>query len=69
MDRAPVKSSTIKAVGYDPDEMTLEIEFHNGSVYQYFDVPTDVHIEFLKATSLGQFFGKQIKGRFRYLRL
>lgn len=69
MDRVPVKSSTIKAIGYDPHAITLEIEFNDGSVYQYFDVPTDVHIKFLQATSLGQFFGKQIRGHFRYLKL
>ncbi len=39
MDRTPVSSSNLASVGYDSESMVLEIEFLNGSVYQYFDAP------------------------------
>ena len=39
MDRTPVSSSNLASVGYDPSTKTLEIEFNDGAVYQYDDVP------------------------------
>ncbi len=39
MNRVPVSSSNLAAVGYDPAGKVLEIEFLNGSIYQYFNVP------------------------------
>jgi hypothetical protein len=34
MDRIPVSSSSIVSIGYDPDSLTLEIEFKSGAVYR-----------------------------------
>ena len=39
MNRKPVRSSNISSIGYDSESKTLEIEFHSGGVYQYFNVP------------------------------
>lgn len=66
MNRVPVQSSNLKEVGYDAKTMTLEIEFNDGGVYQYFDVPENVHTELMSAASLGIFFGTQIRGVFRF---
>lgn len=38
--RMPVTSSSLAAVGYDTFTDTLEIEFHDGSVYHYCQNPT-----------------------------
>jgi hypothetical protein len=65
----PVESASFKSVGHDPGTLTLEIEFHNGNIYQYFDVPQPVHEEFMRSPSLGKFFGSQIKGQYRYAKL
>jgi hypothetical protein len=35
--RTPVESSNIASVGYDKENQILEIEFHHGAVYQYFN--------------------------------
>ena len=69
MHKAPVQSKSIKSIGYDAQTSTLEIEFHNGNVYQYFDVPQAVHVEMMQAASLGQFSIGQIKGNYRYAKL
>lgn len=42
MNRKSVTSSNIASIGYDETSETLEIEFKNGGVYQYFDVPQGV---------------------------
>ena len=39
MQRVSVESATIRSVGYDQKTSTLEIEFSNGNINQYFDVP------------------------------
>lgn len=69
MDRDLVQSSTIRSIGHDPETMTLEIEFNDGAVYQYFDVPKSVHKELIEAPSLGRFFGRRIRDQFRYVKL
>ena len=42
MERIPVSSSNIASLGYDAATQTLQVEFLSGSIYQYFDVPTNV---------------------------
>ncbi len=69
MKRAPVTSTNILSIGYDPESMTLEVEFKDGAVYQYFDVPEHVYDRFLNAPSHGAYLAREIKGKFRYARV
>ncbi|CAI0696705.1 MULTISPECIES: KTSC domain-containing protein [Serratia] len=69
MDRESVTSSNISSIGYDAESQTLEIEFLNGAIYQYFDVPEQVHAELMRADSVGAFLARNIKGSFRYSRV
>jgi KTSC domain len=48
-------SSSIASVGYDSETLTMEVEFTNGNIYQYFDVPQGVYEELITAESAGQF--------------
>lgn len=66
MQRTGVSSSNIVSVGYDAGHQILEVEFHNGSVYQYMDVPPSVHEALMDASSHGSYLNQYIKGRFRY---
>jgi hypothetical protein len=69
MNRIPVSSSNVASVGYDPSTQTLEVEFHNGNVYQYFDVPQHVYDALMNAASIGSFLSSNIKGVYRYARV
>lgn len=51
MIRTPVSSSRIRSVGWENN--VLEIEFHNGAVYQYFNVSNIEYSSFISAPSLG----------------
>lgn len=64
MDREYVESSMITSFGFDPSISTLEIEFKNGAVWQYFDVPQSVYYEMKSASSCGKFFHANIKGQY-----
>jgi XTP/dITP diphosphohydrolase len=66
MKRTPVDSSDVVAVGYDPAERVLEIEFQQDRVYRYMDVPQDIYDHFVKADSYGGYFNSYINGYFRY---
>jgi len=64
MDREPVSSSNLASVGYDPASETLEIEFNNGRVYQYYNVPQFMHERMMEAPSIGVFFNAEIKNAY-----
>ncbi len=66
MNRQAVSSSNIASIGYDANSQTLEIEFLNGGVYQYFDVPQYVYEDLMNAGSHGQYLARNIKGVYRY---
>jgi len=66
MNRTPVSSSNVASIGYDDATSTLEIEFNNGSVYQYFDVSDKTYQELMAASSVGSYLATQIKGKYRY---
>lgn len=69
MERIPVDSSNISSIGYDENSYTLEVEFHSGAVYQYFDVPTNVYQGIREAGSKGQYFAQHVKGYYRYVKI
>lgn len=64
MTRTAVASSNLRSVGYDPDSMTLEIEFHDGGLYQYRSVPASVHAGLMGSASKGSYLAVHIKNRY-----
>lgn len=57
-------SAAIQAYDYDETKNVLRLEFADGSVYDYRDVPLQVFNELKTAPSLGQFFNTSIRDRF-----
>ena len=66
MEVIPVTSSNVESIGYDADSSTLQVEFKNGSTYQYFDVPKNIFIGLRDADSVGGYLAARIKGTYRY---
>jgi len=66
MQRIPVDSTDLVAVGYDAKARVLEIEFKEGRIYQYLDVEPDVHQRFMRADSYGEYFFAHINKHYRY---
>lgn len=70
MNRTNVTSSNIASIGYDSEQMILEVEFLNGSIYQYFDVPESLYVGIMSAGSHGKYLNDYIKrGGYRYERI
>lgn len=66
MTRNPVKSSMINSIGYDPDEMDLEIEFISGKTVTYHNVPVEVYYQLMETSSKGKFFHALIRDIYDY---
>ena len=62
MQRQPVVSSQIQSIGFE--DRVLEVEFTNGDVWQYSDVPEAVYQNILHAGSPGKQFNQLVKGSY-----
>lgn len=67
--REPLASTALATAGYSKRLHIMEIEFCNGAVYRYLDVPAIVYRDFIAAASKAQYYDWNIKGRYRSLRL
>jgi hypothetical protein len=62
------QSSNVARFGYDEETRVLKVEFKNGAVYDYYDLPEQVFNGMKSAPSVGQYLAQQIKGSYRYAR-
>lgn len=70
MERKNVVSSNIKSIGYDESAMVLEVEFNNGAVYQYYNVPLYIYEGLMAADSHGRYLDQYVKkGGYRYVQV
>lgn len=65
----PVSSSMANTIAYDPQEQILQLEFHNGAIYQYSGVEEDTWEDLQAADSIGSFYNHNIKGRYQSERI
>ncbi|WP_454054124.1 KTSC domain-containing protein [Clostridium sp. Marseille-Q7071] len=69
MERTIVSSSNIYSIGYDAYSNTLEVQFHTGSIYQYYNVPQSVYNGLISASSHGSYLHSYVKGSYQYKRM
>ncbi len=69
MKRISIISKVLKSVGYDEASGTLEVEFKNGGLYEYFDVPAEEYSALMLAPSKGTHFGDHIRDAYRFKRI
>lgn len=68
MQRQPVESEAVKSVGYDGRHQTLAVEFREGRLYEYLEVPERTYRELMEAESIGNFVATKIKPCFKFRR-
>jgi KTSC domain len=69
MERTTVQSTNILSVGFDTENNTLEVEFKDHNIYQYFSVPEDLYDQLMNAHSKGRFLNERIVNRYRYQKI
>ncbi len=62
MERKSIGSSHIRSIGWEDGK--LEIEFNNGHVWTYADVPEGEYKAFTSASSIGKHFHSRIKNSY-----
>ena len=65
--RKPVQSTAIAKIGYSKRRHILEIEFVNGAVYRYLDVPPAIYRGLMSAESKTRFYDSNIRKHCRSL--
>ena len=68
-DVVALDSSSLASVAYDVERTILQIEFRNHAVYQYIEVPENIHQDLLQADSKGAYFNKYVRNRFRSFKI
>jgi hypothetical protein len=64
MNLMPVNSSAIAAVGYDGH--TLAVQFHTSdTIYCHHGVPYSIYADLMQSQSMGAFYNRYIRGRYR----
>lgn len=69
IERYSVASSNIASIGYDAQTETLEVEFLNGSIYQYYNFPENLYEQLMREPSKGKFLNFYIKNAYPYSRV
>jgi hypothetical protein len=62
------RSKALEAAGYDPATRTLRLRFRHGGLYDYADVPAEVHDELMTSAHPWTEWGEHIR-TYRYTRL
>ncbi len=62
-------SEEITSAGYDPETMVMEIEFSNGTTYQYLEVPVEIFEALTSSVNPGKFFAQSIKNKFKFFQI
>ena len=63
--RVPVSSTALATIGYSKRLQALEVEFLNGAIYRYLDVPPQLHREMMAADSKTRFYHQHVRGQYR----
>jgi hypothetical protein len=64
-----IQSSNVKKTEYDTETKKLVVEFNNGSLYEYEEVPHQVYTQFRMAESQGKFFSSKIVKTYTHKKL
>ena len=66
MKRELVESDALVSVGYNRETQVLQIEFEGGRIYDYYDVPRQVHDWLLRVQNKGAYLNQIIKERYEF---
>ncbi len=65
INREQVDSTAVREIGYGSISHTLEIQFQDGKIYQYLNVPREIYDELNAAESKGQYFNANIRNNYQ----
>ncbi len=66
MKRIKIESDCIISIGYNETSRTLEVEYKNGSVYQYFDIGVEVYNRIKNERLHSEYFREEVVPNYEY---
>jgi hypothetical protein len=63
-DLTPIKSRMFTHHHYDPNTRKMTVQYTNGAVWEYDDVPAEKNDAFLGNMSKGRYFNDRIKSNY-----
>ena len=70
MEWVQVESSSLSAVAYDTVHQLLYVKFkEDNTIYLYYDVPVSIYNDLVQATSIGGFYSRNVRDKYRYWRV
>ena len=69
VSRVTVNSSSLASIGHSADDNILIVEFKNGSIYRYLEVPAHAYDDLVNAESKGAHFNRFVRSRFAFERV
>jgi len=54
------QSSNVAEISYNPEDQSLEVEFHSGKRYRYRGVPESIYNDALESPSIGGFVSANV---------
>lgn len=64
-----IESSNLVKTEYDTQTKKMLVEFKNGTVYEYDEVPHQVYTQFRMSESQGKFFSSKISKTYKYKKI
>jgi hypothetical protein len=64
-----IQSSNVKKTEYDTETKKLVVEFNNGLLYEYDEVPHQIYTQFRMAESQGKFFSSKIVKTYKHKKI
>lgn len=65
MEMIPVRSSAMRAIGYDTSTRRMRIIFEQGDSYDFCSVPPYVYEGLMRAPSKGSYYNDHIRDRYQ----
>ncbi len=67
--RQQIDSSALNSVGYSKRLHALEIEFRDGLIYRYEEVPVTLYRGLVAAESKARFYNRHVRGKYHCVRV
>lgn len=64
-----VEASNIRCMGYNKTHQQLRVQFTNGGVYQYKNIPFEIYDEMIQSKAIGPHFSKNIRNVYECVKL
>ena len=64
-----ISSTNLKSASYNTETSVLTVNFNNGGIYEYQNIPCELFTKFRMSDSQGKFLNQKIKGTYQHTKI